>query len=224
MTDYNKIVPDENTRPKTFEDYLVQLAWTNSPQNKIFGSEERIAELEVDLTKRDWMKNLQAQWNVNEISLSNIIYPENDLFVALPIWNVTATVDLNTVFNRKRRIEVSEQKHEITKQSSNILKLQLRAQVLQRYLDYLLAIDLLKVSTEAEQDASENNILLLELFKENKAKLEDVNRASLAYTSAKKARVTAEIDIKLAKIALEELIGVKFEEAEKFGKSYKKEF
>lgn len=223
VTDFNKIVPDENTRPKTFEDYLVQLAWNNSPQTKILKSEEQIAKLDVDLTKRDWMKNLQVQYNLNEISLSNIIYDFDDpLFVALPIWNLTATVDLNTVWNRKKRIQGSKQKLEIAKQSSNMLKMQVRAAVLQRYFEYLLAIDILKVRTEAEQDASENYILLKELFKEDKVEYEDLNRASLAYTNSKEARINAEMDINLTKNALEELIGVSYEDAEKYGKSYKR--
>lgn len=223
VTDFNKIVPSEETRPKTFEDYLVQLAWKNSPQTKILGSEQKITELEVDLTKREWMKNLQVQWNLNEISLSNIIYDFDDpLFVALPIWNVTATADLNTVFNRKKRIQASKQKVEIAKESANLMKMQVRADVLKRYYDHLLAIDILKVRTEAEQDASENNILLKELFKEDKVEYEDLNRASLAYTNAKEARINAEMDIRLTKIALEELIGVSYEDAERYGKSYKK--
>lgn len=223
VTDFNKIVPDEETRPKTFEDYLVQLAWTNNPQSKILGHETKIAELESDLTKREWMKNLQAQWNVNEISLSNIVYPDNDLFVAIPIWNVTATLNLNTVANRKKEIEASKQKVEISKQSTNMLKLQLRAMVLERYHTFNSTKDILKIATEAEQNASENSSLLKELFNEGKVNFEDVTRADLAYTNARMAKVNAETDIKITKIALEELIGVKYEDAEKFGKSYKKE-
>ncbi len=223
ITDYNKIVPGEDTRPKTFEDYLVQLAWNNSPNNKIMGSNQKIAELEVDLTKREWMKNLQVQWNLNEISLSNIIYDFDDpLFVALPIWNITATADLNTVFNRKKRIDVSKQKLEITRQNVNLLKLKTRALVLERYYEYLLSLDILKVRTEAEQDAKENQTLLKELFQDNKAKFEELSRAALAFTQAKEARISAEMEIQLSKIALEELIGMSYEEAEKYGRQYKK--
>lgn len=220
-TDFNKIVPGEDTRPKTFEDYLVQLAWTNNPNSKVLNSNERIAELEVDLTKREWMKNLQVQWNLNEISLSNIIYDFDDpLFVALPIWNVTATADLNTVFNRKKRIDISKQKLEITKQNVNVLKLQTRAAVLQRYHEYKLSLEILKVRVEAEQGAKENQILLKELFQENKADFDELTRADVSLVQAKEARINAEVDIQLTKIALEELIGIKYEDAEKYGRAY----
>ncbi len=222
--DFNKIVPGEDSRPKTFEDYLVQLAWNNSPQSKILSNEQKISELEIDLTQREWMKNLQAQWNLNEISLSNILFDfEDPLFVALPIWNVTATVDLNTVFNRKKRIQIAEQKTEITKHSINLLKMEVRAIVLARYYAHTLSIDILKVRTEAEQDASENQTLLKELFLEDKAEFEELNRATLAYTNAKEARINAEMDIRLTRIALEEIIGIKYKDAERFGKAYKKE-
>ena len=222
VADFNKIVPDENTRPKTYEDYLVQLAWNNSPQNKILHNEEKIADLEVDLTKREWMDNLGVQWNMNEISLSNIVYPDNELFVALPIWNVTATVELSTVFNRKKKIDISKQKLEITQQNVNLLKMKLRADVLERYYKYKLTLDILKVVTEAEQDANENYILLKELFRDDKADFEELTRASLAYTNAKRSKIESEMEIQLAKVALEELIGVKYEDAEKRGSAYKK--
>ncbi len=222
VADFNKIVPDENTRPKTFEDYLVQLAWVNSPQSKALKSNEKIAELEIDLTKREWMDNLGVQWNMNEISLSNIIYPDNELFVALPIWNVTATVDLGTVYNRKKKIGITKQKLEITKQNIDLLKMKLRANVLERYHYYNLTLEILKVVTEAEQDASENYILLKELFKKQKAEFEELSRASLAYAEMKRKKLEAETEILLAKVALEELIGIKYEDAKKYGKAYKK--
>lgn len=223
-TDFNKIVPDETSRPKTFEDYLVQLAWNNSPQSKILNSEQQIAELDVDLQKRVWMKNLQAQWNLNEISLSNIIYDfEDPLFVAMPIWNVTASVDLDLVLNRKKRIQSSKQKVEIAKQSVDLYKLNLRALVLDRYYEYKGALKLFKIHTEAEQNAKDNYLLLRELFQEDKAEFEDLQRASQAYTNAQASKVQTETDIKKTKAALEELIGVKYEDAEKYGSSYKQE-
>ncbi|MFT5385579.1 MAG: outer membrane protein TolC [Saprospiraceae bacterium] len=222
MADFNKIVPGEDTRLKTFEDYLVQLAWINGPQGKAYNSRQKIAELEVDLSQREWMDNASLQWNINEISLSNIIYPENELFVALPVWNVTATIELGTVFNRKKKIDISKQKLEITKQNIDLLKMQVRAVVLERYYKYLTSLEILKVATEAVQDATENHILLKELFKEDKADFEELNRASLAFTNAKRSKLEAEMEIQLSKIALEEVIGVKYEEAQKYGSIYKK--
>lgn len=222
VADFNKIVPGEDTRPKTFEDYLVQLAWNNGPQGKALNNQQKIAELEVDLSKREWMDNASLQWNINEISLSNIVYPDNDLFVALPIWNVSANIELSTIFNRKKKIDISKQKLEITKQNIDLLKMQVRAEVLERYYKYLTSLEMLKVATEAVQDATENHILLKALFKENKADFEELTRASLAYTNAKRSKLEAEMDIKLTKVALEEVIGVPYEEAEKYGSIYKK--
>lgn len=224
LTDYNKIVPDAETRPKTFEDYLVQLAWKNSPQSKILDNTKQMAELEVDLTKREWMDNMQAQWNLNEISLSNIIYDHDDpLFVAMPIWNVSATVNLDDIFNRKKKIELNKHEVNIAEENINLLKLRVRAEVLKRYYDYQSAIEILKVRTEAEQDANENYILLGQLFKKDKVKFEELNNASIAYINTKESKIKAEVEIKKTKAILEQIIGVTWEEAEKFGKIYKKD-
>ena len=222
MTDYNQIVPGTDTRPKTFEDYLVQLAWNNNPVGKALQNQQTISNLETDLTKRDWMKKASVQLNLNEISLSNIIYPDNELFVALPIWNLTASLDMDLLFNRKKKIQISKQKEEIAQQNVNALKLQTRAAVLDAYNDYLLTIDILKVRTEAEQFSFQTRSLVTELFEQNKAEFEDVSRAAEAYAKAREAVLEAEVGIRKAKIALEELIGIPYEEAERLGARYER--
>lgn len=222
-TDFNQVVPGEESRPRTFEDYLVQLAWNNSPNGKVLSNQQAIAGLETDLTKRDWMKNASVQWNLNEISLSNIIYPDNELFVALPIWNVTASVDMDLLFNRKKKIQISKQKEEIVQQNINYLKLQTRAAVLDAYNAYLLTIDILKVRKEAEQFSFQTRTLVTELFEQNKAEFEDVSRAAESYAKAREGVLEAESNIRQTRIALEELIGIPLEQAERLGAAYKRE-
>ena len=74
ILDFNQVIPGEERRPASFEEYLVQLAWTNNPQSKILDNNKAIANYEVDLAKWEWTDNMSAQFNLNEISLSNIIY------------------------------------------------------------------------------------------------------------------------------------------------------
>ncbi len=221
-TDFNQIVPGEESRPRTFEDFLVQLAWNNSPKGKALSNQQTITNIETDLVQRDWMKNASVQWNLNEISLSNIIYPDNELFVALPIWNVTATLDMDLLFNRKKKIQISKQKEEIAQQNINLLKMQTRAAVLTAYNDYLLTIDVLKVRKEAEQFSFQTRTLVTELFEQNKAEFEELSRAAESYSKSREAVVEAEATIRTARISLEELIGIPYEQAERLGAQYKK--
>ncbi len=222
QVDFNKVVPGDESRPKTFEDYLVQLAWKNNPQGKILNSNLEIAKTEVSLTKNEWMNKLSAQFSLNEISLSNLIYNYDDpLFVAQPLWNLSATVDLGTLLNRSKEVRIAQERRKITEYNINLLKLELRALVIKRYYEYLSSIDILKARTEAEEEAYQNYELVGELFKTDKANFEDFSQASQSYINAKESKIKAETDLKLAKLLLEELIGVPYEEAERYGSTLK---
>lgn len=224
QVDFNQVVPDEETRPKTFEEYLVQLAWKNNPQPQILSNQKEIANYEVMLSKGEWMNNLTAQFSLNEVSLSNLIYNyEDPLFVAQPLWNLSAQINLGTIFNRPKEIKIAKEKLKITEQNINLLKLNLRALVLKRYEEYLLSIEILRARTEADEEAYQNYQLMGDLFKADKANFEELTQASATYINAREAKIQATADIKLTRLLLEELIGVSLEEAERFGAAYKKE-
>ena len=49
-----------------FQEYLVQLAWTNNPENRILDYNINIAEKEIDITKLSWADDVGLQFNINE--------------------------------------------------------------------------------------------------------------------------------------------------------------
>ena len=70
-------------------------------------------------------------------------------------------------------------------------------------------------------DAAESNKNQIQsLFVVNKVQFEDYNTANKAYYDALESKVRGEAEIKLKRIALEELIGVKWETVEKIKASY----
>lgn len=216
ITDYNKIILPVEQRPKTFEDHLVKIAWTNRPNAKILATEVQIAENEIDLEKKKWAKDIQATFNMNEISLSKLIYGDRiDVPVFYPIYNFSASVNLGTFINRKQEIENKQLEKLITEQEVNTEKLEVRREVLERYQNYLTALEIFNIRIKAQEAASQTYTLLSEQFKRGKAELEDFNKATENYFAAQENRQQAQADVNIAKLTLEEMLGVTYEQAKR---------
>lgn len=216
--DFNKVAMPIEQRAKTFEDYLVQLAWHNSPQNRILNTEVQIADNDIGLEKKKWTRDVQASFNINEISLSTLIYGDQlDIPVFYPIYNFTASINLGTFLNRRANVENKEFEKLIAEEKVNEEKLGLRRNVLERYEQHLAAVELLKVRVQSEESAFQAYTLVSEQFRTGRADLEEYSRASDLYFAAKESRLEAESEIRITRITLEELIGIPFEQAKKLG-------
>jgi outer membrane protein TolC len=217
--DYNQIVAPEGQRPTSFEDYLVQLAWLNSPETKILEYEKTKEKKEVDLQKMDWMNDVNFGFNINEVSLSNVLQPSPDNLVLYPLYQFSAGVSLGSFTTNKKKREIEEMDVLISDMEANQHKMKIRAETLARYRKLLLSIETLKVRTKAEEDTRNTYQISQQRFKND---LEDMLRASEAYNNSQEKRLTAETDIQLAIIALEEMIGIKWELAKRAEERYKK--
>lgn len=216
--DFDKVVLPLESRPKTFEDYLVQLAWNNSPKNQKLYTQQEIAKKEIKLAKKVWTQDITASFNLNEVSLSNVVFGDQlDLPVFYPIYNVGASINLGTFIYRPIKVKIAEDKEKMTIFDINQQKLLIRRDVLEIYETYQKALAILNVRVLAEQDAYGSYLLISEKFKNNDAKFEDFNSASSAYYSSKEGTVQAKSEVKVSKIRVEELIGITFEEAQRRG-------
>ena len=220
--DFGQIVPPEGQRPTNFEDYLVQLAWLNSPETKIIDFERQKELKEVDLQKTEWMDDVKFGFNINEVSLSNVLNPSDDNLVLYPLYQFSAGVSLGSFTNNKKKREREEFDVKITEMEGNQHKLKIRAETLARYQKMLLAIETLKVRTKAEEDSRNTFEYAKKRFDNADLELDDLLRASEVYSNSQEKRLMAETDIQLSKLALEEMIGVKWEVAKKFEERLKK--
>lgn len=221
--DFNQIVPPEGQRPTNFEDYLVQLAWLNQPQTKVLELEKQQEEKEVSLTRSEWMDDVRFNFNINEVSLSNVLDPDPDNLVLYPLYQFSTSVSLGSFTNTKKRRQIEEVDVMIKDLEANEHKLEIRAETLARYQKLLLAIETLKVRVKAEEDATNTYDLANQRFKNADLDLEDLLRSSENFNKAVENRLIAETDIELARLELEEMIGVKWEVAKRYEERYKRE-
>lgn len=193
---------------KDLENYLVQVAWVNNPIMKTYDYNKEIARNEMELEKRRWMEEVRASFNINE---SNIRNPEQSIF--FPRYNFGGSISIGSLLNTGKRVDISQQNINIAEAEQDQEKLKLRGLVLSRYYEYLQALDIYKNRITAETDAKQ--ILQFESakFKEGTTQMDKYIRASQNYQLTSERLIEAKGDIKQAKIALEEVIGIPIENA-----------
>ncbi len=228
MIDFDKVVVPEGSRARTFEDYLVQLAWMNNPANKAFDEEIKIAEAEVSIQKWKWTDDLDAIFNYNESHFISDFRPDvsienpNQLFTIYPRFNLGARIKLSTLINNPKERRKAEYEVKIKELEKDQEKLAVRATTLERYQNYLVANEILLTRKQAEEDSYQTYLLVKEKFRRGDAELDDHNSASTSYFNAKEKFITAKSDVKVTIIQLEEMIGIPFVDAQKNGPKEKK--
>ncbi len=220
--DFSRVVTPEGQSPRTFEDQLVQWAWYNSPGNAIYKEQMEIAAKRKNLT---WWELLDASatFNINEShfqqdSILNgsdvlIANPSSNLF--FPRYNFGISFNLGAIFSRPTRTKIAESEIKIAEYEEQQQKLRVRAEVLQRYEDYELSLEVLKFKTQAAEEGESIYTLVLEQFENDKVDFKDFSTASEVFHRANEAKAIAKTRVNKARIFLEELIGIPWDKAVK---------
>jgi len=228
-----------------FQEYLVQLAWLNNPEQRINQHNIRIAEEDVTIAKWEIANDMGVTFNINENNIKSrdtsipdatpeALMAANDITQEqlntldatrgvvdlgginnFPIWNVGLIFNLGRWINRNNEIEKAQQKLLIEHATVDKEKVELRAEVIRRYQAYLHAFEIYKIRVKAEEDITQTFQLVKNRFKEGTVDFEEFSRASNANQNAKEATLNAKGEITSTKIDLEEIIGIPFEKAER---------
>ena len=129
---FDKVVTPSEMGTRNFKEYIVQLAWINSPENDALTYEQKLREFELAKEKKNWMDDVRFSVNLNETHFSRdtIVLqsgtgtegaaPITNLF---PIFNLHASVNLATFANRKNKLGIAEQRIKIAEANVNIIVL-----------------------------------------------------------------------------------------------------
>lgn len=220
--DFDKVVTPPEMGTRNLKEYLVQLAWINSPENDALGYEQELREFELKSEKKIWMNDVRFSINLNEnnfgnkpdtVFLGGVGNGDASTSSLFPIFNFNAAVSLGTFTNRKNKLGIAEQRVKIAEANVNQKKLNVRMEILKRYEEYEMQQETLKAVTQAEQSAEQAFTLVTDLFKADKATFEDYNTASNSYNSAIEKRIKTSADLNIARLMIEEMIGIPFDEA-----------
>lgn len=224
--DFDRVITPSEMGTRNFKEYLIQLAWMNSPENEVLDYEKDLREFEFQAKKKDWMDDLRFSVNLNENNLNRdtiFIVPgsnpssvnQTNLF---PIFNFNATVSLGTFANRKNKLGIAKQRVKIAEANINQKKLNVRLEILKRYENYIMQQEILKAVIQAEENANQALLLITDLFKADKASFEDYNAASISYNAAVEKRIKSSAELNIAQYLVEEMIGISLDEAIKMRK------
>lgn len=189
----------------------MRLAWKNYPTNEIAQRTVIISEKELKQAKWSWFENISAQGNLNEFTMNPgeheraLFYPRYNFSARLTV-GMFATIPAEV---KKKREELSIAKAQLDQQ-----KLDLRAEVLRRYQDYLMYESLLETQIKNFEDAFASFSLAEQRFKNGTITLEEYNIHLQKYNGEQVLRIQAENRLNIARIDLEQLIGIKLSEVQ----------
>ncbi len=212
QTNYETIVQPLDTKAREFSEYLVQLAWQNNPASAVALDEVANARDEARNTRKEWMRDVQATFNFNEANLRTAADTFGNVF--FPRYNFGVNFNLFSILSQKDKNRISRRDIKIAEQKVNAQMLAVRAETLTRYAQFRLAKDILKTRSLVEQETHNNFILIQQLYKTDEKTFEDYSTASSAYYQAQEARLRAEADLLVAKLRLEEMIGLRWEQVQ----------
>jgi len=211
QTDFDAVIQPIDTKAREFSEYLVQLAWQNYPESAIAQGELLNARSDNKNIKKEWMRDVQASFNLNESNLRGVDTFGNVFF---PRYNIGVTLNLYSILTQKEKSKIGHQRVDIAGHKVNQRKLEIRAETLQRWANFRLSREILKERALVEQEFNNTFIIVQQLYKSDEKTLEEYTTASAAYYQAREARIRAATDQELAKYLLEEIIGLRWEQVQ----------
>lgn len=219
--DYNKIIlPDDITDSVSLEERLVQIAWRNNPENKVLLKEADIAALEVSRAKVDWTNNIRLSGNLNEYSSRRLLDDISGTVVEedaignrfFPIYNFSVALPLGIFFINPKNTKIARENYGIAQDNIDAQKLTLRATVLTLYQEYVMEKELLEIQTGITENQYAQYLLAKQQFEDGEVTVENFETVQLQYNLQRMNSVRAERNFMTAKLALEEVLGVRLED------------
>lgn len=207
--DYNRIILPNDVKYPSLEERLVQLAWANHPENKIFQNEVESSAYKIVDKKAAWLEKILIQGNLNEFTLAGSDDVRSQFF---PRYNFGISIPLGIFVQIPQEVKIAKKEYESAIESVNARKLYIRSETLKRYQNYQRLKETFDIQSQMTQDV-ENQLSLTESkFKSGEETFENYSKVLEKLNHQKMNLLNTKYDLNLAIIELEELIGLKLEE------------
>jgi outer membrane protein TolC len=210
--DYNKIILPDYVKDVDFGEKLVQIAWRNNPTNDVAKRQVTIAKLDKKRFSADWLNFVNFQSNLNPSTIDRAVNGNTGNGNFYPIWNIRLSLNLGAFFTIPYDTKKAKQMIAVAEDDLNSQKLELRANVLKAYNDYLLAEKSYKIQTQMLSDTESSFKLIEQKFKNGETNFESYVSSLNNYNRLSISILEAENNYKNSKLDLERLIGIKLED------------
>ena len=205
----------DSIRTMDIRERLVQLAVQN-PSYEIVDHASQAAAYQIKIAKSAYLGLFSAQANVNEFTLSQrkdangVVIPNY-----YPIYNFAVNIPFDIFTRTTNSVKIAKEHYYMTTAAKNEKFREIKADVLTKYENYLLARQLVELQSRITQGEYATLKRAESDFGENLIKLEDVEKAQTTYINEQVKSLTLQRDLNLTKIELEKVIGIKIEEVER---------
>ncbi len=214
VIDYNKIILPSSAKDISLEERLVQLAWLNHPSVKHAKNQITMAENELKISKAGWLNLIHVAGNLNEFTIkgrdNSELRPTGNFY---PRYNVGAALPIGRLITIPSEVKIARGTLENEHEELNILKLQIRSEVLKAYSEYKSALTLFNIQREYSGELDAQFKLVEAKFRNGEASLNEYNSIRDRYDTQRMRLVTAENASAITRYDLEQLIGVSIDEA-----------
>ena len=194
---------------------LVALAIQN-PTYEMADHATLAASYQIKIAKSAYLGIFSAQANVNEFTLSHrkdangVVIPNY-----YPIYNFGVNIPFDIFTRTSNNVKIARENYYMTTAAKNEKFREIKADVLTKYENYLLARQLVELQSRITQSEYASLKRAESDFAENLIKLDDVEKAQKSYINEQVNSLTLQRDLNLSKIEIEKVIGIKIEDVEK---------
>jgi outer membrane protein TolC len=205
----------DSLRTADIREKLITLAMQN-PVYEMADHASLAASYQINIAKSAYLGLFSAQANVNEFTISQ----HKDASGAVipnyyPIYNFGVNIPFDIFTRTSNNVKIAKENFYMTTAAKNQKFREIKADVLTKYENYLLARQLVELQSRITQSEYATLKRAESDFAENLIKLDDVEKAQKSYISEQVRSLTLQRDLNLSKIEIEKVIGVKIEQVEK---------
>ncbi|HCL83047.1 MAG TPA: hypothetical protein DIC22_03685 [Chitinophagaceae bacterium] len=193
---------------------LVELAMQN-PSYEMVDHASLAASYQVKIAKSAYIGLFSAQGNLNEFTISKPSYNGTQIPYYYPRYNLAVNIPFDIFTRTTNTVKIAKENYYMTTAAKNEKFREIKADVLTKYENYLLAKQLVELQGRITQGEYATLKRAESDFSENLIKLDDVEKAQKNYIMEQVKSLTLQKDLNLAKIEIEKVIGVKIENVER---------
>lgn len=178
---------------------------------KIADDNIKYTQQEMDKVKLSWMNNLNASFNLNEFSLQNSLFQQQNSF--FPRYNFSLSLPLGFIATKKKEIQMAKTNNQRSKDIRELELQQLKDAVIQEYQVYVSGKYLLEIHQLALQDEKMIVDKAAQSFESNQIELEAYTNYTRRYNEFLTKKVTLLRDLNSSRYRLEAYLGMDLDTA-----------
>lgn len=204
----------DSSRTTNIREKLVQLAMQN-PDYEMVDHASMAAGYQIKIAKSAYLGLLSVQGNINEFTISKPTYNGVQIPYYYPRYNLALNIPFDIFTRTTNNVKIAQENYYISAAAKNQKFREIKADVLTKYENYLLARQLVELQGKITQSEYATVKRAESDFSENLIKLDEVERVQKSYIIEQAKSLTLQKDLNLAKIEIEKVIGVPIEDVER---------